>query len=87
MPFPSAEKSADDLMDFPLYLMCYFSLTAFKILSLTLIFVIFNYSVSQHESLWVHLIWDFVLPGPGYLFPFPGQGSFQLISYNGNQLQ
>ena len=40
MPFPSAEKSADDLMDFPLYLMCYFSLTAFKILSLTLIFVI-----------------------------------------------
>ena len=40
LPLPPAEKSADDLMDFPLYLMCYFSLTAFKILSLTLIFVI-----------------------------------------------
>ena len=36
----SAEKSADTLMGVPLHITCYFSLAAFKILSLSLIFAI-----------------------------------------------
>ena len=44
MPFPSAcrvsvEKSADSLMGVPLYVICHFSLVAFNILSLSLIFI------------------------------------------------
>ena len=35
----SAEKSADSLMGVPLYVICYFSIAAFNILSLFLIFV------------------------------------------------
>ena len=35
----SVEKSADNLMGVPLYIICHFSLVAFNILSLSLIFV------------------------------------------------
>ena len=54
----SVEKSADNLMDVPLYIICLFSLVVFNILSLSLIFVSLII-----VCLGVFLL-GFILPGP-----------------------
>jgi len=51
----SAEKSAYILLEDPLYVINCFSLAAFKILSLSLVF---EYNVSLYGSLWVHCSWS-----------------------------
>ena len=51
------KKSADYLMGIPLYAIYCFSLVAFNVFSLYLIFVS-DYSVSQHVLPWVYLVWD-----------------------------
>ena len=35
--------------------------------------------LSTVYPLWFNLVWDCVLPRPGCLFSFPGEGSFQLL--------
>ena len=85
MPFPSGfrisvEKSADSLMGIPLYAICHFSLVAFYILSLSLIFV----SLIT-ECLGVFLL-GFILPGTlcasctWLTISFPILGNFPAIS-------
>ena len=51
------KKSSDNLMRFPLYVVCLFSLVAFNILSLSLVFV---HLITM--CLGVFLLW-FILPG------------------------
>ena len=74
----SAERSAVKCMGFPLYVTCCFSLAAFNILSLCLVFVSL---ISMH--LRVFLL-GFILCGTlwplglHWLFPFPCWGNFQL---------
>ena len=76
----SVEKSADRLMGVPLYVICHFSLVAFNILTLSLIFV----SVIT-MCLCVFLL-GFILPGALFFldlvdyFLSPCQGSFYLSS-------
>ena len=53
----SAERSAVKHMGFPLYVTCCFSLAAFNILSLCLVFVSLI-SVSWLVSPWVYPVWD-----------------------------
>ena len=50
-----------------------------KILSEFLFFDILNYNLSLHESFWVHLVWETLLPVLGYLFPSLGLGKFSAI--------
>ena len=53
----SVEKSADSLMGVPLYVICHFSLVAFNILSLSLIFVsLINMCLGV-------FLFGFILPG------------------------
>ena len=66
----SIEKSADSLMGVPLYVICHFSFVAFNMLSV-FNFCQFDYYVSQCVPPWIYLAWDSVLPGLGWLFPFP----------------
>ena len=74
----SIEKSADNsLMGVLLYLICHFSLVAFNILSLSLIFV--SLITVRHVPPWVHPSLDSVLPGLGWLFPFPMFEKFSTI--------
>ena len=54
----SAERSAVKHMGFPLYVTCCFSLAAFNILSLCLVFVNLISYVSWPVSPWVYLVWD-----------------------------
>ena len=61
MPFPtscrvSVEKSADNLMGVPVYVICCFSLGAFN--NLPFIFCHFDYCVSWCVSPWVYPAWD-----------------------------
>ena len=56
----SVEKSAGSLMGVSLYVFCHFSLIAFNILSLSLIFVSFDYYVSWCVSPGVYPAWDFL---------------------------
>ena len=49
----SAERSAVNHMGFPLYVTCCFSLAAFNMLSLCLIFASLISNLSQHVSPWV----------------------------------
>ena len=71
------EKSADNLMGVPLYVICCFFLVAFNILSLSLIFVSL---ITMGLSVFLP---EFILPGTlcaywfDWLFPFPCYGSFQ----------
>ena len=55
----SAERSAIKHIGFPLYVICCFSLAAFNILSLCLVFVSLI-SMSCHVSPWVYPVWDFL---------------------------
>ena len=52
----SAERSAVNLMGIPLYVIGCFSLAAFNIFSLYLVFDSFT-NVSRHVSLWVYPVW------------------------------
>ena len=52
----SAERSAIKHMGFPLYVTCCFSLAAFNILSLCLVFV--SLVSMWHVSPWVYPVWD-----------------------------
>ena len=52
----SAERSAIKHMEFPLYVTCCFSLAAFNILSLCLVFV--SLVSMWHVSPWVYPVWD-----------------------------
>ena len=54
----STEKSAANLMGIPLYVICCFSLVAFNIFSLSLIFSQFAYCVSWCVPPWVYPAWD-----------------------------
>ena len=54
----SAERSAVKHMGFPLYVTCYFSLAAFNILSLCLVFVSLIMYVSWCVSPWIYPAWD-----------------------------
>ena len=62
----SAEKSADNHMGFPLYVICCFSFFAFSICSLS--FCQFDYCVSWHVPPWVNLVWDSLLLNLGDCF-------------------
>ena len=53
----STERSAVKCMGFPLYVTCYFSLAAFNILSMCLVFVSLIKYVSWHVSPWVYSVW------------------------------
>ena len=53
----SAERSAVKHMGFPLYVTCCFSLAAFNVLSLCLVFVSLI-SMSWHVCPWVYPVWD-----------------------------
>ena len=55
----SAKRSAVKCMGFPLYVTCCFSLAAFNIIYLCLVFVSFI-SMSWHVSPWVYPVWDSV---------------------------
>ena len=52
----SVEKSVDNLMRIPLYVICSFPLVAFNILSFN--FCQFDYHVSRCVPPWVYLAWD-----------------------------
>ena len=53
------EKSANNLMGVPLYIICRFSLVAFNILSLSLIFVsLITMCLTQCVPPWVYPVWD-----------------------------
>ena len=56
----SAERSAVKCMGFPLYVTCCFSLAAFNIISMCLVFVSLIKYVSWHVSPWVYPVWDFL---------------------------
>ena len=73
----SAEKSADNLMGGPLYVFCYFSLVAFNIFSLSLIFVNLISICLSTDLSYLGLS---VFPGIGWLFPVPCYRSFQQLS-------
>ena len=74
----SAEKSANTLMGVPLYAICYFSLVAFNILSLSLIFV-------SLITTWLSVFLGFILPGTlcaswtWLTISFPMLGKFSAI--------
>jgi len=76
----SAERSAVMHMGFPLYVTCCFSLAAFNILSLHLIFVSLISMCLGMFILWVYPVWDSVPLGLDWLFPFACWGNFQLWS-------
>ena len=59
------EKSADNLMGFPLYIICHFPLVAFNILSLSLIFVSLITMCLDVFSLGLSCLEHSVLPGLG----------------------
>ena len=68
-------------MEVPLYGICRFSLVAFNIF-----FFVFNFCqsdcyVSWYIPPWVYPVWDSALPRLGCLFPFPYQGTVQLLSF------
>ena len=75
----SVEKSAHGLTEVPLYAICFFSLIAFNISSLSLIF---DSLITMYLGVFllVYPFWDSMLPEFGWLFPFPCSGSFQLLS-------
>ena len=54
----SVEKSADNLMGVPLYVICHFFLAAFNILYLSLIFVSLITMCLSVFPLWVYPAWD-----------------------------
>ena len=66
----SAEKSANIFMGIPLYVICCFSLSAFNIFSLNLIFLLGKICVVLCFSLGLSCQGLSVLPGFGLLFPF-----------------
>ena len=53
-----AERSVVNRKGFPLYVTCCFSLAAFNILSMCLVFVSLIKYVSWHVSPWVYPVWD-----------------------------
>ena len=74
----SAERSAVKHMGFPLYATCCFSLAAFNILSLCLVFVSLI-SMCLGVFLLGFILYGILVPlGLDWLFPFPCQGNFQL---------
>ena len=73
----SAERSAVNLMGIPLYVICCFSLAAFNIFSLYLIFdSLIN--VSWCVSPWIYPLWD-SLHFLGLTISFPLLGKFSTI--------
>ena len=55
----SAERSTVKCIGFPLYVTCRFSLAAFNILSLCLVFFsLVSFYVSWHVSHWVYPVWE-----------------------------
>ena len=77
----SVEKSTDSLMgNIPLNIICHFPLVVFNILSLSLIFIsLITMCFGVFLLGFIHPRLS-VLPGLGWLFPVPCQGSFQLLS-------
>ena len=76
----SFEKSSDNLMGAPLQITNCFSLAAFEVLSVSLIWH-FNYDVSWSGPLCVHLVWDSVLSGLVCL-SFTKLGKFSFIIFS-----
>ena len=74
----SAERSAVKCMEFPLYVTCCFSLAAFNILSLCLVFVSLIGICLGVFLLGFILYGFFASLGVDWLFPFPCWGNFQL---------
>ena len=54
----SAERSAVKCTGFPLYVACFFSLAAFNLLSLCLVFVSLISMCLWHVSPWIYPVWD-----------------------------
>ena len=86
MPLPSglqcsAEKSADYPMAVFLYATSCFSLAAFMVLPLSLIFVILFIMCLDVDLFGSSYLELFMLLESGCLFPFPGLESFQLSFY------
>ena len=67
----SVEKSDDNLMGVPLYVICCFSLVVFNILSLSLFSSVWLLCVLVCSSLGSSYLGLCVLPGLGWLFSFP----------------
>ena len=74
----SAERSAVKCMGFPFYVTCCFSLVAFQILSLCLVFVSLICMCFGVFLLGFILYGTLVPLGLDWLFPFPYWGNFQL---------
>ena len=72
----SADRSADKCMRFPLYVTCCFSLAAFNILSLCLIFVSLISMCLGMFLLDLSCMGLFAPLGLHWLFPFPRWGNF-----------
>ena len=73
-----AERSAVMCMGFPVYVTCCFSLVAFNILSLCLVFVSLI-SMCPCVFLLGLILYGTLMPlGLDWLFPFPCWGNFQL---------
>ena len=75
----SAEKSADNLMGFPMCVFCCFSFAAFNIFSLNLIFI--RVLCVSACFPWVYLVWNSGLLILGWLFHLPCYWSFQPKSF------
>ena len=74
----SAERSAVKQMGFPLFVTCCFSLAAFNILSLCLVFIIWLVCVLACFSLGLSCMGPSVLLGLDWLFPLPCWGNVLL---------
>ena len=77
----STEKSADSLMRVPLYTTNCYSLTAFKILSLSLTFGILII-MCPGLDLWVHLLWSSLGSWLWVSVSFSRLGTFSAIIYS-----
>ena len=87
IPYPSllacrvsVENSADSLMGVSLAVICCFSVVAFNILSVFNFLSVWLLCVSVCSFLGLSCLGLSVLPGLGWLFPFPCLRSFQLLS-------
>ena len=74
----SAERSAVKSMGFPFYVTCCFSLAAFNILSLCLVFISLISMCCGMFLFRLFCMGLFVPLGVDWLFPFPCWGNFQL---------
>ena len=75
----SAEKSADNLMGIPLYVICCFSLVAFNIFFVSLIFVNLINMYLGLFLLWL-ILYGLCTSQSWVTVSFPVYGSFQLLS-------